>query len=58
MWKAHEVRDQLEQLKDKFSFRLPQMQSLLCQEWIVPEKRTVVSYHFSYSSGLLLSRAE
>jgi len=32
MWKAHEVRDQLEQLKDKFSFRLPQMQSLLCQE--------------------------
>ena len=32
MWKPHEVRNKLENLKDKFHFRLPQMQTLLCQE--------------------------
>ena len=26
--------------------------------WIVPKNRTVIKHHFSYSSGLLLSRAE
>ncbi|MDE0119798.1 MAG: nucleotidyl transferase AbiEii/AbiGii toxin family protein [Bdellovibrionales bacterium] len=32
MWTAHEIRDRLEDLKNKFHFRLPQMQTLLCQE--------------------------
>lgn len=32
MWKKHEVRKKLEDLKDKFNFKLPQMQTLLCQE--------------------------
>ena len=32
MWTSHEIRSRLEDLKDKFHFRLPQMQTLLCQE--------------------------
>lgn len=32
MWTSHEIRNKLENLKDKFHFKLPQMQNLLCQE--------------------------
>ena len=32
MWTPHQIRNQLENLKDKFQFELPQMQILLCQE--------------------------
>ena len=32
MWTPHEIRNNLENLKDRFHFKLPQMQTLLCQE--------------------------
>ena len=32
MWTSHQIRKHLENLKNKFHFRLPQMQTLLCQE--------------------------
>lgn len=32
MWTPHEIRNRLENLKDKFYFKMPQMQTLLCQE--------------------------
>ena len=32
MWTSHEIRNRLESLKDKFHFKIPQMQILLCQE--------------------------
>ena len=32
MWTPYQIRGRLESLKDKFHFRLPQMQTLLCQE--------------------------
>ena len=32
MWDPHKIRNQLENLKNKFHFRMPQMQTLLCQE--------------------------
>ena len=32
MWTPHQIRNRLENLKNKFHFRLPQMQTLLCQE--------------------------
>ena len=32
MWDPHKIRNQLESLKNKFHFRIPQMQTLLCQE--------------------------
>ena len=32
MWNPHEIRARLENLQDKFHFKIPQMQILLCQE--------------------------
>ena len=32
MWTPHEIRSQLENLRDNFHFKMPQMQTLLCQE--------------------------
>ena len=32
MWNPYKIRNQLENLKSKFHFRMPQMQTLLCQE--------------------------
>ena len=32
MWTPHEIRNLLETLRDKFYFKMPQMQTLLCQE--------------------------
>ena len=32
MWTPHEIRISLENLKNEFQFRMPQMQTLLCQE--------------------------
>ena len=32
MWTPHEIRSHLENLQDKFHFKMPQMQTLLCQE--------------------------
>ena len=32
MWTPHEIRNHLENLTDKFHFKMPQMQTLLCQE--------------------------
>ena len=32
MWTPHEIRNHLENLKTKFHFKMPQMQTLLCQE--------------------------
>ena len=32
MWDPYKIRNQLENLKNKFHFRIPQMQTLLCQE--------------------------
>ena len=32
MWTPHEIRSHLENLKEKFHFKMPQMQTLLCQE--------------------------
>ena len=32
MWTPYEIRNRLENLKDKFHFKMPQMQTLLCQE--------------------------
>ena len=32
MWTPHEIRNHLEDLQDRFHFKMPQMQTLLCQE--------------------------
>ena len=36
MWTLHEIRSHLENLKDKFHFKMPQMQTLLCQDGMSP----------------------
>ena len=32
MWTSYKIRNRLENLKNRFHFKMPQMQTLLCQE--------------------------
>lgn len=57
MWTPHEVRNNLENLKDKFHFRLPQMQTLLCQErFLLRLYQSGTGKNYIWKGGSLLVR--
>ena len=57
MWTPHEIRISLENLKNEFQFRMPQMQTLLCQErFLLRLNQLKEGKNYIWKGGSLLVR--